>query len=120
MAASHFKFELPRIQPLTRAWEVNHEEWNWAVWYHIDWFQLRGFVEGTAVEPGFGATREEILAHRRKKMMAYCIVRGSLGSFIEVLKEANYTQCIYDNTYEVRGLWEVIHSLIPRLDNRWV
>ncbi|KAJ4204551.1 hypothetical protein NW759_014888 [Fusarium solani] len=116
MALPQVEFELPHIPPLLDEPNANdfYENWKWAVLFHLDWYGLRPFIEGTVEMASSEATEEEQLAYNRRKMMAYWILRNSLYDdawfIIRDSDNSPYDMDFnYDDTYDAKLLRGMIH-----------
>ncbi|GAB1317815.1 hypothetical protein MFIFM68171_08025 [Madurella fahalii] len=106
--ATSAEFQLPAIPPLRGA--ADYQDWYYGVVFHLNWFQVREFVEGTAAVPGADATIEEQQAYRRNKMMAYSILRNSVNPVMDIIKITGYDDHTFQ--YDAKLLLDVIKKAI--------
>jgi hypothetical protein len=98
---------------LTIGESFDYENWKWALLFHLDWFGLRPFIEGTATMPAENAHEEQQVAYHRNKMMAYRILRRSIGKYVMnfIKDEGGYDDC--NQAYDVKRLWDTIDQVLP-------
>lgn len=117
MALPQVQFELPPIPTLHLGIaETDYKEWKWAVMFRLDWFGLRAFVDGSdaGAGAGAGAADDTDLAARRRRMMAYMIVRRAVtDEVMATVRRTGFNE--FDGSYDVRRFWEAIHQVLPAL-----
>ncbi|KAK4247061.1 hypothetical protein C7999DRAFT_32534 [Corynascus novoguineensis] len=62
--------------------DVGYAEWKISLLTHLDWFELRRFVESIIAFPASDAANGEKLAYKRKKIMTYTIPRNSVSDYV--------------------------------------
>ncbi len=111
-------FLLPAILPLDDLDRSHYLNWKFTLFLSLDWFQLRPFLDGTADETPLSASLELHIAHMRRKIMAYTILRDSVHDWLEDVLEicgASFEQrveCLFNTSYDVKFLWDTVHALV--------
>ncbi len=111
-------FLLPAILPFDDLDRGHYLGWKFTLFLSLDWFQLRPFLYDTADEPPISASPELHVAHIRRKIMAYTILRDSVHDWLEDVLEAcgasfeQRVECLYNTSYDVKFLWDTVHALV--------
>jgi len=111
-------FKLPKIAPLDNMHKNEYLRWKYTLFLHLNWHQLRGFVNGSVTVPAPDADPDVHVAFLRNKIMAYTILRDSVHDFVmEVLEMGDgpfqtMVDCLFNSNYDVQYLWNAVHDFI--------
>ncbi|KAL2020851.1 hypothetical protein VTK56DRAFT_7842 [Thermocarpiscus australiensis] len=109
-STANTKLELPPI-PLLKG-EANFEEWRNAAEIHAQWFELEGFLDGSEVCPAT-ATSEQEETFRRRKLLAYSMIKYSITPVIDFVKSSGWQQ----ENEDPKTLWDIVNKTIPSISN---
>lgn len=111
-------FKLPRIVPLEDLHQNNYLRWKYTLFLHLDWHQLRAFIDGSVSEPTPDADADVRAAFLRSKIMAYTILRDSVHDYLmEVFQIGKASidvvaACLFNSDYDVKYLWDSVHDFV--------